>query len=50
MNIILLMIPFSMIFAGGFVWAFIWAASQGQFDDLETPAFRILNDDKIKQK
>lgn len=46
MNIILFMIPLALLFAGGFVWAFLWASSKGQFDDLETPALRILNDDK----
>lgn len=46
MNIILFMIPLALVFAGSFVAAFLWASSKGQFDDLETPAFRILNDDK----
>ncbi|MGD9257499.1 MAG: cbb3-type cytochrome oxidase assembly protein CcoS, partial [Gammaproteobacteria bacterium] len=27
------------------IWAFFWAAGSGQFDDLETPAWRILLDD-----
>lgn len=46
MNIILFMIPLALIFAGCFVAAFLWASSKGQFDDLETPALRILIDDK----
>ncbi|MBL7557028.1 MAG: cbb3-type cytochrome oxidase assembly protein CcoS [Bdellovibrionaceae bacterium] len=46
MNIILFMIPLALIFAGSFVAAFLWASSKGQFDDLETPALRILIDDK----
>ena len=51
MNIILLMIPMALILGLGFVAAFFWATSKGQFDDLETPAYRILNEDherKIK--
>ncbi len=46
MNIIYLMIPLALAFAGFFVGAFLWASSKGQFDDLETPAMRILIDDK----
>jgi cbb3-type cytochrome oxidase maturation protein len=50
MNIIILTIPMALIFAGGFVYAFIWATSKGQFDDLETPAMRMLKDDPIDTK
>lgn len=46
MNIILLMIPLALVFSGGFVIAFLWASSKGQFDDLETPALRILVEEK----
>lgn len=46
MNVIILTIPMALIFAGAFVYAFIWATSNGQFDDLETPAMRILKEDK----
>jgi cbb3-type cytochrome oxidase maturation protein len=28
------------------VGAFVWAAHRGQFDDLDTPAVRVLNDDE----
>lgn len=46
MNILILTIPMALIFAAGFVFAFIWATSKGQFDDLETPAMRMLKDDE----
>lgn len=42
MNIILLLLPVALCLGGGFLVAFIWGASEGQFDDLETPAHRIL--------
>lgn len=42
MNILILMIPISLFLGFGFVAAFIWAADQGQFEDTETPAHRIL--------
>lgn len=45
MNILILMIPMSLILGLGFVIAFVWATSKGQFDDLDTPAHRILKDE-----
>lgn len=45
MNILAFMIPMALILGFGFVAAFLWATSQGQFDDVETPAYRILQDD-----
>lgn len=42
MNILYIMIPLALLLGGGFVAAFIWAINRGQFDDLETPAHRIL--------
>jgi cbb3-type cytochrome oxidase maturation protein len=46
MTIIFLLLPITLAIAGGFLWAFFWAARQGEFDDLETPAHRILFDDQ----
>ena len=40
-----IVLPLALIFAGIFVAAFIWAVRQGQLDDLETPAARMLFDD-----
>ena len=50
MNIIIIMIPVALILGSGFVFAFVWATSKGQFDDLETPAHRILNDDNERKR
>ena len=30
------------------VWAFFWAVGSGQFDDLDTPAVRVVMDDDKK--
>ena len=38
--------PLALVLGGGAVWAFIRATRAGQFDDLETPAHRILADDE----
>lgn len=45
MNIIFLLIPLGLLLAGIAVAAFFWAVRDGQFDDCETPAARILEDD-----
>jgi cbb3-type cytochrome oxidase maturation protein len=45
MSIIYVLIPLGLILLGLAIWAFFWAAGSGQFDDLETPAWRILLDD-----
>lgn len=45
MNLFLFMIGLTFMMVAGFVSAFLWAASSGQFEDLASPAYRILNDD-----
>jgi cbb3-type cytochrome oxidase maturation protein len=45
MIVILLLIPLSLLMAGGFLWAFVWAVRSGQYDDTCTPSMRILADD-----
>jgi len=44
MNILVMMIPLSLLVLLGAVIAFFWAVNHGQFDDLETPAFLPLDD------
>jgi cbb3-type cytochrome oxidase maturation protein len=47
MNIFYLLIGVSLFAALIFLAAFIWAVRNGQFDDQETPARRILFDDDV---
>jgi cbb3-type cytochrome oxidase maturation protein len=48
MEIIYLLIPISLILLGLILWVLLWAVRDGQYDDLEGPAHRILMDeDKI---
>lgn len=42
MSIISILLPLALLLGFGFLAAFIFGASQGQYDDLETPAHRIL--------
>jgi len=45
MSIIFVLIPLGLMLLALAIWAFFWAAGSGQFDDLESPAWRILLDD-----
>ncbi|MBY4599945.1 cbb3-type cytochrome oxidase assembly protein CcoS [bacterium BD-1] len=45
MNILLALIPISLLLLGAAIWAFLWAVRGGQFDDLDTPALDMLRDD-----
>jgi cbb3-type cytochrome oxidase maturation protein len=45
MNILLLLIPLSLMLLALAIGAFVWAVKRGQFDDLDTPALDILVDD-----
>lgn len=46
MNIIFVLIPLGLVLLAAAVLAFFWAVRDGQFDDLESPAWRILMDDE----
>ncbi|NLO80239.1 MAG: cbb3-type cytochrome oxidase assembly protein CcoS [Xanthomonadaceae bacterium] len=52
MEIIFVMIPLGLALMGVAIWAFFWAVGNGQFDDLEGPAYSVLldDDDQPKQK
>jgi cbb3-type cytochrome oxidase maturation protein len=45
LDILYVLIPASVLLALGALALFLWAIHSGQFDDLETPAIRILFDD-----
>jgi cbb3-type cytochrome oxidase maturation protein len=49
-SVIYLLIIFSLLIAGGFLIAFLWAVRSGQFDDKYTPSVRILMDGTKKNK
>jgi cbb3-type cytochrome oxidase maturation protein len=45
MEALYLLVPLSVALVGLAVWVFFGAADSGQFDDLEGPAHRVLQDD-----
>lgn len=44
MSVIYIVVPLALIIVGGAVLAFVWSARTGQYDDLDTPAVRVLHD------
>lgn len=45
MNVLLVMIPLSLLLLAGAVAAFFWAVDHDQFEDMDTPALLPLEDD-----
>ncbi|MCA6060774.1 cbb3-type cytochrome oxidase assembly protein CcoS [Thalassolituus sp. ST750PaO-4] len=45
MDIIYILVPLSLLLIGIAVLIFFWAVKSGQFEDMESPAHRILFDD-----
>ena len=46
MNIILALIPLSLVLLGLGIWAFFWAVNHAQFDDLDTPGLAPMVEDR----
>jgi cbb3-type cytochrome oxidase maturation protein len=45
MSVIFVVLPLALLIVAAAVWAFVWATRRGQYDDLETPAIRAVQDD-----
>ncbi len=45
MNILVILVPCSLILGLGALAAFVWTIKSNQYDDPEGDAWRILNDD-----
>lgn len=48
MEVMFILIGISLVFALGFLAAFIYSVIGGQYDDDYTPSVRILFDDEVK--
>jgi cbb3-type cytochrome oxidase maturation protein len=46
MEILYLMVPLGLVLVGFGLWAFFWAVGSGQFDDLDSPGWSVLDEDK----
>jgi cbb3-type cytochrome oxidase maturation protein len=45
MSALFVVLPLAVLLSGFAAAAFAWATRRGQFDDLDTPAVRLLTDD-----
>ena len=46
MEILIVLVPLASVVVAIAVWTFIRALRSGQFDDLDSPAWRIVFDDR----
>jgi len=46
MSVVILLVPLALLLGLGFLAAYIWAVRHDQFSDGDTPAVRMLLDDK----
>ena len=48
-NMVYVLVLLSLTLAGAAVGALIWAINKNQFDDLDSPAYSILEEDEPQQ-
>lgn len=46
MNILIILVPLALLLGFIFLFYFLWANNSGQFDDLDTPALKMLTEDE----
>lgn len=49
MEIVILLVPLAVLLVTLGVAAFLWALRRGQFDDLDSPQWRVVFDDQRKR-
>jgi cbb3-type cytochrome oxidase maturation protein len=45
-SVLYLVVPLALVVVVLAIGAYVWSARSGQFDDLDTPAVRMLHDDE----
>ncbi|MEL7369494.1 MAG: cbb3-type cytochrome oxidase assembly protein CcoS [Myxococcota bacterium] len=45
MSVLYVVLPLAIVVVIAAVGAFVWMVRDGQFDDLDTPALRVLHDE-----
>mgnify|MGYP006348415575 CR=1 FL=1 len=50
MEILYLMVPLGLVLVGVGLWAFFWAVGSGQFDDLDSPGWSVLDDERKRTR
>ena len=46
MDSLLWIVPLSLLLVAVALWAFFWAVEAGQFEDLESPGWSVLEEDQ----
>ncbi len=46
MSVLYLVVPLALLLVASGVAAYLWAVRDGQMDDLETPALRVIRDEE----
>lgn len=49
MSVIFVVLPLALLIVVAAVVAFIWAVRSGQFDDVETPKWRVIQEDEEEE-
>lgn len=49
MSVLYVVLPLALLVIAGAVLAFVWSARSGQYDDMDTPAVRILHDEEERR-
>jgi cbb3-type cytochrome oxidase maturation protein len=47
MSVLFLVVPLALVIVALAVGAYLWAVRDGQLDDLETPALRVVRDSEM---
>lgn len=50
MEIIVVLLPLALGLGAAFLGFFLWAVARGQYDDVETPKYRMLLDETKGQQ
>jgi cbb3-type cytochrome oxidase maturation protein len=50
MEILYLMVPLGLVLVAAGLWAFFWAVGSGQFDDLDSPGWSVLDDERDRKQ
>ena len=45
MSVLYIVLPLALLIVAAAVGAYVWAVTRGQFDDLDTPAMRAVDDE-----
>ncbi|MFN3888932.1 MAG: cbb3-type cytochrome oxidase assembly protein CcoS [Beijerinckiaceae bacterium] len=47
MNVLVYLVPLALLLGGSWLALFLWTMRNGQYDDMEGPAWRILSDEDL---